>query len=105
MPKVRVSVKQRPPIRSLASNNANLRPVGTRRRAAAIPAAPAPTMTTSTSGCGAGAASTGRAAAAAEAAEAARNERRLNAGMVSGRLTAARACPNDAIAANGAVVI
>src|SRR5437870_13398589 len=67
-----MSVKQRPPTRSLASRKASLRPVGAMRRAAAIPAAPAPTMTTSTSGRGAGAASAGRAATPAEAA---RNER------------------------------
>src|SRR5260370_24526188 len=74
MRKVRVSVKQRPPQRSLASRTTNLRPAAATRRAAAMPAAPAPTIKTSKSGRAAGAASTG---AAATATEPARNARRF----------------------------
>ena len=48
-PKVRVSVKQRPPMRSLASISAKRRPAAATLRAAAIPAAPAPMIATSVS--------------------------------------------------------
>jgi hypothetical protein len=77
MPNVRVSVKQRPPTRSVASKIAGFRPAAAMRRAAAIPAAPAPTMTTSVL-LEAGIASAG---CAATATDEARNERRLNAIM------------------------
>ncbi len=74
MPNVRVSVKQRPPTRSVASKSISLRPAAAMRRAAAMPAAPAPTMTTSMP-LEAGSASAG---CAATATDDARNERRLN---------------------------
>src|SRR5262245_15727952 len=55
-----MSVKQRPPQRSLASRTTNLRPAAATRRAAAMPAAPAPRIKTAKSGCAAGAAADGR---------------------------------------------
>ncbi len=50
--KLRVSVKQRPPMRPVASTRVKLRPAAESLRAAAILAAPAPTMITSTSAAG-----------------------------------------------------
>src|SRR5271156_1695180 len=82
MPKVVVSAKQRPPIRSEASSTVTLALVPAIRRAAAMPAAPAPMMATSTSGPD-GALHAGAATpAAAEAADAATNRRRLSFGMI-----------------------
>src|SRR5271169_4325483 len=82
MPKVVVSVKQRPPIRSDASSTVSLALVPAIRRAAAMPAAPAPMTTTSMSGPD-GALHAGAATpAAAEAADAATNRRRLSFGMI-----------------------
>src|SRR6266571_3155855 len=96
MPNVRVSVKQRPPTRSVASKSISLRPVAAMRRAAAIPAAPAPTMTTSML-LEAGIASVG---CAATATDEARNERRLNVTMAFPTLwsapTARRPIPQSA---------
>src|SRR5438874_4886572 len=74
-PKLRVSVMQRPPTRSVASSRMKRRPAAAMRRAAAIPAAPAPTIITSASPEGATAPSAGDATAAAEPA---RNDRRDN---------------------------
>src|SRR5262245_36908713 len=90
MPKMVVSVIQRPPTRSEASISRKLRPAAETRRAAAIPAEPAPTITTSKSTDGDGAAIAG---AATVAAEAARNERRLKRFMVGEWLFRRRAHP------------
>ena len=79
---MRVSVTQRPPMRSAASINMNFRPAVVSRRAAAIPAAPAPTITTSVA-VEPGPPAPNAIAGAASAAEAARKERRLTRGMVS----------------------
>ena len=80
-PNVLVSVKQRPPIRSLASISAKRRLAAATRRAAAMPAAPAPIIAMSTSPSAPVAASERLAAVAAEAA---RRDRRLKADMVPG---------------------
>src|SRR5215813_3429972 len=77
MPKVLVSVMQRPPISSAASSTTKRLPAAASRRPAAMPAAPAPTTTASTQperGTS-GAPNTGPAASAAP--EEARNDRRL----------------------------
>src|SRR5262249_45081859 len=76
MPKVLVSVMQRPPISSAASSTTKRLPAAASRRPAAMPAAPAPTTTASTQERGtSGAPNTGPAASAAP--EEARNDRRL----------------------------
>src|SRR6478735_8133158 len=49
MPKLVVSVTQRPPMRFAASTTTTFRPAAATRRAAAIPAAPAPITTMSAS--------------------------------------------------------
>src|SRR5215468_1101886 len=77
MPKVLVSVMQRPPISSAASSTTKRLPAAASRRPAAMPAAPAPTTRASTQperGTS-GAPNTGPAASAAP--EEARNDRRL----------------------------
>src|SRR5258706_7466382 len=82
MPKVLVSVMQRPPTSSAASSTTKRLPAAASRRPAAMPAAPAPTTTASTqpergtsvTGAARGAPSAGAASAAPEEA---RNHRRL----------------------------
>ncbi len=80
-PNVCVSVKQRPPIRPVASISAKRARVPEMRRAAAMPAAPAPMIAISTLSAD-WAARAGAAAAAAENADAARNRRRVRAARV-----------------------
>src|ERR1700745_4142688 len=83
MPKVLVSVMQRPPTWSAASSTTNCLRAAASRRPAAMPAAPAPTMTASTqpergtSGARAGRRAASAGAAVRTAAEEARNDRRL----------------------------
>src|ERR1700757_4870988 len=83
MPKVLVSVMQRPPTWSAASSTTNCLRAAASRRPAAMPAAPAPTMTASTqpergtSGAGAGRGAASAGAAVRTAAAEARKDRRL----------------------------
>src|SRR5947209_4080613 len=74
-----MSVKHRPPTRSVASSTATLNPAAASRRPAAIPAAPAPT-TIASKLLPRGTATAGR---AMHVARAARKERRLNLSTIS----------------------
>ena len=92
-----VSVKQRPPVRSLASISAKRRPAAATLRAAAMPAAPAPMIATSVSPEAATAPSAG---AEASAAEPARKMRRSTV-MVSRILPRAATLPDRGIRKHG----